>query len=108
MKKRKWIYIQEPQEYGITCDLCGGDNIAWSEFEHMIWCHDCQKDTPGTSGVFNDILPIHLARLLGMCFDRIELKTGERLYWTRHGQRYLWCHKKPKPEYDPQFIEGAE
>ena len=103
MRKRKWIYIQKPQVYCIACDICGGDNIEWSEFEHLIWCYDCEKDTRGNGGVFDGPIPIGAAGLLGMNFDRIELKTGERLYMTKRGHRVIYCHKKPSQKYDPQL-----
>ena len=110
MRKRKWIYIQKPQCYCIKCNLCGGTNIEWSEYEHMIWCFDCKKDVPGTGGVFDGPIPLGASRLLGMNFDRIELKTGQRLYMTRWGgkmkHKFIYCHRKPKPEYDPQYIEA--
>ncbi len=70
----------KPTAYEMRCDLCGGDNIEWSEFEHMIWCYDCEKDTPGTGGVLDGPLPINAAMMLGLSFDRIELETGDRLY----------------------------
>ena len=106
MKKRKWIYIQKPQEYEIKCDLCGGDNIEWSEFESMIWCYDCQKDTRGDGGVFDGPIPMKASQLLGMNFDRIDLKTGARLYCTQVGNKITWRRKKPKPEHDPQYFES--
>jgi len=108
MRKRKWIYIQKPQDYGINCDLCGGSNIEWSEFEHMIWCYDCQKDTPGDGGVFDGPIPMGASRLLGMNFDRVEIKTGQRLYCTQRGRKLIWCHKKPNPENDPQYVRELD
>jgi len=108
MRKRKWIYIQPPQDYGFSCDICGGSNIEWSEFEHMIWCYDCQKDTPGDGGVFGGPIGMGASRLLGMNFDRIELKTRQRLYCTQRGRKLIWCHEKPKPEYDPQYIKELD
>jgi len=105
MKKRKWIYIQKPQSYGVSCNLCKGINIEWSEYEHMIWCFDCEKDVSGTDGIFNGPMLMHTSNLLGMNFDRIELKTGQRLYMTRRGDKFIWCHKKPNPKYDPQYIK---
>ena len=110
MRKRKWIYIQKPQDYEISCNLCNGSNIAWSEYEHMIWCYDCKKDVPGDGGVFDGPIPLRASRLLGLDFDRIELKTGQRLYMTQHGGsgKLIYCHKKPKPENDPQYVKGLE
>ena len=48
---RKRVY--EPARYEITCDLCGGANITWSEYEHLIWCYDCENDTAGQGGIFD-------------------------------------------------------
>jgi hypothetical protein len=58
MKKRKWVYIQKPVTYDISCNKCQGINIAWSEFERMIWCYDCELDVPGNGGIFNGPVPI--------------------------------------------------
>ena len=76
-RKRKWVYVQPPADYGIYCDKCNGSNIFWSEFEHMIWCCDCKIDTPGNPGVFGGPIPINAAGLMGMSFDRINLRTGK-------------------------------
>jgi len=108
MKKRTWIYIQSPQAYGYSCELCHGSNITWSEFEHKIWCHDCEKDIDGEGGVFDGPIPLGLSRLMGMNFDRIELKTGQRLYMTMRGSKFIYCHKKPSEKYDAQYIKGLE
>lgn len=89
MKKRTWIYIQEPATYEISC-RCGSKNITWSEFEGCIWCFDCETDNPGDGGVFSGPIPIHGAGILGMSFDRISLIGGyvermkvgkDRVYW---------------------------
>lgn len=80
MKKRKWIYVQPPMAYGVFCDLCGNPYVEWSEFEHMVWCWRCLKDTPGTCGIFDGPVPFgDASKILGICFDRIDLKTGQWL-----------------------------
>lgn len=86
----------KPQSYEISCDLCGGSNIEWSEYEHMIWCYDCKKDTRGNGGVFDGPIPLGAAKLMGLSFDRIDLATGERLYETvtKNGRIY-WTKKAP-------------
>ena len=76
MKKRKWVYCQKPNEYGIRCDICNGNKVEWSEFIRKIWCYDCRKDTRGTAGIFGAPIPVEIAALLGMSFDRIEIETG--------------------------------
>ena len=75
MKRRSWTYCQQPTAYEIECDLCGGSKITWSEYVGKIWCYSCQKDTPGTPGVFDGPIPIQLAEMMGMSFDRIDIKT---------------------------------
>ena len=77
MKKRKWVYLQNPKKYEISCDLCGGNNIEWSEFAGMIWCYDCKKDTRGNGGVFDGPIPINAAGFFGLTFDRYYFKENE-------------------------------
>jgi len=79
MKKRTWVYCQQPYEYDIECDRCNGASIAWSEFVHMIWCYDCKVDTKGTGGVFDGPIPVGVAKLLGMSFDGIRLSDNKLL-----------------------------
>ncbi len=77
MKKREECLVQKPQVYGIKCDVCGSDNLAWSEYDKMIWCYKCEIDTPGTGGIFDGPIPIELCKTLGISFDKINLKTKE-------------------------------
>jgi len=78
-KLRTWCYAQKPSSYEIKCDLCNGDNLDWSEFYGQIWCYDCKKDTPGTGGIFDGPIPLEVSKMLGVSFDRINLKTGKLL-----------------------------
>ena len=73
MNKRTWCYALPPVAYDMACDKCGGTHITWSEFEGMIWCYDCQIDTPGFQGIFDGPIPWGLSQVLGMNFDRIHL-----------------------------------
>ncbi len=77
MKKREWMYVQKPQEYSIACDICGGNNLEWSEFDKLIWCYDCEKDTPGTGGIFDGPIPVQTCQMMGICFDKINIETKE-------------------------------
>lgn len=77
IKKRSWIYVQPPAAYEVYCDLCGNQYVEWSEFEHMVWCWRCLKDTPGMPGIFDGPVPFESSKILGICFDRIDLKTGQ-------------------------------
>jgi hypothetical protein len=96
LKKRKWIYCQQPSVYEIRCNLCNGINITWSEFEGHIYCFDCKKDVKGFSGIFDSPIPLEVAQMFGISFDRIDLKTKERLYMrlTKKGDRFIWRKKK--------------
>ena len=76
LKKRKTCLVQKPQIYEIECDICGGENLHWSEYDHLIWCYDCEKDTKGTGGIFDGPVPVGMAQLLGLCFDEIDIETG--------------------------------
>ena len=77
MKKRKWCYVVPPYMFDIACDKCEGSNIAWSEFEHCIWCFDCKIDTRGTGGIFDGPIPLHAVYLLGLTFDKVNLETNQ-------------------------------
>jgi len=93
-KKRTWIYILPPAAYDIECDRCKGSNLAWSEWAHKIWCFDCEKDTPGTDGIFDGPIPYEITKMLGISFDRIDLKTGKRLYMKVKDDKIV-CVKNP-------------
>jgi len=77
LKKRETYLIQYPQAYGIECDICGGVNLHWSEYDHLIWCYGCEKDTKGTGGIFDGPVPVQLCKIMGMSFDRVNIVTGE-------------------------------
>jgi hypothetical protein len=89
LKKRTWIYVQNPREYEITCDKCGGVNIEWSEFEAHIWCYECKIDTKGTEGVFGGPIPIEAAKILGMSFDRYDMVNKCLLKYDKEKQQYV-------------------
>jgi len=93
LKKRTWHYVQNPATYEVFCDRCNGSNVEWSEYEHMIWCYDCKIDTKGTEGVFGGPIPIECAKILGMIFDRWDMKKKRVLTWDREKQDYV--PKKP-------------
>lgn len=90
MKKRKWVYIQKPFRYGISCDKCGGHMITWSEWESMIWCYQCRIDTPGTGGIFDGPIPFEVSKMFGISFDRIDLKTRKLLRMKIVGDKLTW------------------
>lgn len=77
LKKREWVYIQPPRKFDIApCD-CGCNEAQWSEFEGHLWCEPCQKDfIPSHNGVFDGPVPVGVAAMLGMSFDRLILSTN--------------------------------
>ncbi len=89
MKRREWIYCQEPAAYEISCDMCGGE-VQWSEYEGHVWCWRCLKDTPGFPGVFGGPIPVEASALIGICFDTIDLKTGKRSHMKIDGNKVVW------------------
>jgi len=70
LNKRKWHYIMKPHCYLIHCDVCEGTNIEWSEYEHKIWCYDCEIDTDGTAGIFCGPIGWGVAQSMGISFNR--------------------------------------
>ena len=61
LAKRTWRYLLEPAEYGCHCmsgkKINKDHRIAWSEYEGMIWCYDCQEDMKGFGGIFDGPIP---------------------------------------------------
>lgn len=84
MKKRKEHFVQKPQVYGIRCDVCGSDNLDWSEYEGLIWCYNCEIDTKGTAGIFDGPIPINLCKMMGISFDKFNLETKEIIPFQYH------------------------
>lgn len=95
-KKREWMYVQQPYDYEIRCDICGGSNITWSEYEGYIWCYGCRKDTPGTGGVFDGPIPLATATLLGMNFSIVYLETGKVETPAVEDGKIVWKTVNPK------------
>ena len=74
--KRTWVYVQQPNEYGMAPCKCGNKNTQWSEYRHHLWCAKCKIDfIPKHSGVFDGPILADCATLLGFDFRRINLKT---------------------------------
>ena len=73
MKKRTWCYKSLPTAFEIKCDKCGGENITWSEYEHHIWCFDCEVDTKGTENLLSGPVPVSTAALLGINLEKVLL-----------------------------------
>ena len=96
---RERVFVLEPARYQIRCDLCRGAKITWSEYEHCIWCYDCEKDTEGTGGIFDGPIPLAATQLLGLSLDMVDLETGERFTPVVNKETY-------KLEYVPHTEAG--
>jgi hypothetical protein len=90
LKKRKWVYVMKPTTYEIVCDKCGGPNIAWSEFEGLVWCFDCKIDTRGSDGIFDGPIPLEIAKMFGISFDRFYLKNKSIIKMEIVGNKLIW------------------
>ena len=93
MKRRKWVFIMPPVSYGISCNLCNGE-VQWSEYERLVWCWRCLKDVPGNPGLFDGPIPLKACEILGISLDKIDLKTGKRLYMKIKELDVVWEEKK--------------
>jgi len=93
MKRRERVFIMSPTDYEISCNLCDG-SVEWSEYEHFVWCWRCLKDVPGNPGLFCGPISIELCKLLGISLDKIDLKTGKRLYIKVKEENVVWEARK--------------
>lgn len=77
MKKREWHYLLPPTAFEIRCSICSGTKIYWSEYESMVFCFECQLDVGCTESLFDGPIPLKTCYLLGLNFDRYNLKTHQ-------------------------------
>ena len=94
LRKRKYIYANNPARYEIRCDKCNGENIWWSEYESHIWCYDCEIDTSGTEGIFGGPICFNAMRLVGLTFDRINLETEQLEICKIEDNELKWVERK--------------
>ena len=76
MKKRTECYICNPVDLELHCPNNENHKITWSEYEHHIWCYDCNKDIKYKPGLAGPI-PIKLAKMLGIDYRKYNIKTGK-------------------------------
>ena len=75
--KRTWCYVLSPSKFEMPGCSCGNHNTQWSEFDNHLWCDHCRKDfIPANNGIFDGPIPMKLASLMGIHFDRFNLGTG--------------------------------
>src|SRR5438552_3553489 len=70
------IYIMPPSHFEIPGCKCGNNEPEWSEYKEHLWCAKCQKDfVPKHWGILDGPVAVQACLLLGMNFDRVDLKT---------------------------------
>ena len=89
MENRTWYYLLPPAQFEVFCSKCEGSNTWWSEYEKHIWCYDCEIDDPGTSGVFDGPIPMKLSVMMGIHFDRYNMKIDEIELFDFRNNRYV-------------------
>lgn len=76
LKRRKWVYLQPPSTYSIAPCECGNVDTEWSEYQKHLWCAKCLIDfIPKHNGIFDGPIPVKVCQMMGITFDRINLKT---------------------------------
>jgi hypothetical protein len=60
----------------------------------MIWCYDCKVDTQGDGGIFDGPIPMGIAGLFGISFDRIHIRTGKILKMKILDRKLIWKFDK--------------
>jgi hypothetical protein len=76
-QKRRWWYAQPPWVYEVAPCPCGNAKTQWSEWRHMLWCERCRKDfVPEHNGIFDGPIPLRVAGMMGIRFDRIYAKNN--------------------------------
>jgi hypothetical protein len=75
---RTWHFLKPPAAFEIACCACGNMRTQWSEFEGHLWCDVCNIDfKPAHAGVLDGPVPVKLAAMLGLTFDRFNLVTKQ-------------------------------
>jgi len=77
MRKREWHYLLPPAAFELRCNICNGSRVWWSEYESMVFCFDCQLDVNCTESLFDGPIPLQTCYILGLNFDRYNLKTHQ-------------------------------
>lgn len=74
--QREWCYIQAPHVFELPGCSCGNEDMQWSEYQGHLWCDKCQLDfIPKHNGIFDNPIGMGMAKMLGITFTRINLKT---------------------------------
>jgi len=73
---RTWCYAQKPAAFDYPPCRCGNSDLEWSEKQKHVWCAVCRKDfIPAYQGILDGPIPMGLVGMMGIRFDRVNLKT---------------------------------
>jgi len=109
--KRTHCYRQGPNRYEIQCPKDGGHKITWSEYERRIWCYECHEDyIPEHAGIFDGPICVELSHLLGISFDRLNVKTGRVVPFSAANDVFnaTWVQNESLREYEKVVKEKLE
>ena len=116
---RTHVYASSATQFELRCPKGKAHKIDYSEFEKHIWCYKCEKDyfLPWSSyytGIFSGPIPINVARIMGMDFRRINIKTQEVIDDAFLGTteepansiyNATWVQSEELHNYDKRFLE---
>lgn len=89
IERRSCCYVQPPSAYEVASCDCGNADTQWSEFVGHLWCETCKKDfIPSHNGIFDGPIPIKLALMMGLSFDRVDLATKKRQKFNSDSGEY--------------------
>lgn len=70
--------MQQPKDYGMAMHGCGHSDPEWSEWKEHLWCPVCKVDfIPIHSGLFDGPIGVYACEMMGIVFDRFNLKTDK-------------------------------
>lgn len=96
LQKRVWCYVQQPSSFDIPPCSCGNKETQWSEYRNHLWCEKCQKDfIPDHWGVLDGPILVGVSELLGISFDRINLKTHKLEVLDKTTFKYKEADEQP-------------
>lgn len=76
-QKRTSVYVMQPSHFEIPGCACGNNEPEWSEYKEHLWCAKCKKDfVPEHWGVLDGPVGVQTSLLIGLNFDRFNLKTN--------------------------------
>ena len=94
LRRRDFVYVLPPKEYGIpVCHKCGGE-VVWSSYVGRVWCNHCAEDIlPENGGLFDGPIGVELCEMMGIVFHAIDLRCMALVKFNQ-----------PSWPYHPSFV----